>query len=498
MASNYQPTIEEIKTQGGSVAAQDVNTQNAIGNTNFGNGLPNTTINSAALTPATPINLPNPTPSTDASGVLGRSQALSDQIKADVAAKQAEKDSSLSALNDITNQIAGVQTNFASSQGDKNTPGSPEWLKEQARLAANGLDVSQRAQLNEQAALNGQGLTDVQKSQSSREINRKYALEQGDLQLKYHLAQSDYTAAEDTLTRKFNLQLEPLKTKLDLQTKVYDQVKGDLSKSEDRQWTQLINQSNLDLQTTAQNKTDIKGIFAEAAKNGIVIPPDVGVKVSNATDANQAYQILQSNGISLQNPLDVQAKKAQLALTYANIAKTNTENAVLSIKDAQALGVPYGTTKGQAIALGKVPGVSTAASELKTNALSSAQSLLEKIKSGTGTSAIGGSRLFQLQNIPGTNAKDFQVQLDNLKSLLSLDNVKLLKGQGQVSDSERLLLERASGKLDPGQSEASFKSAVEDVVKALSGEQSGVVSEEQQLLNAGYTQEQVDQIKSAK
>lgn len=107
--------------------------------------------------------------------------------------------------------------------------------------------------------------------------------------------------------------------------------------------------------------------------------------------------------------------------------------------------------------------------ELKNNALSSANDLLTKFNAGKGTSAVGRSRLFGGQYIPGTPQKDFSVQFDNLKSLLSLDNVKLLKGQGAVSDAERQLLADASSKLNLSQSEGEFKSALEGIIKALGG-----------------------------
>jgi hypothetical protein len=108
-------------------------------------------------------------------------------------------------------------------------------------------------------------------------------------------------------------------------------------------------------------------------------------------------------------------------------------------------------------------------SELKQSALSSAQALLDKFNKGQGTSAVGTSRLFGLQLIPGTSPKSFENDFNTLKSQLSLDNVKLLKGQGQVSDAERKLLGEASTRLNLSQSEGDFKSALEDIVKALSG-----------------------------
>jgi hypothetical protein len=126
------------------------------------------------------------------------------------------------------------------------------------------------------------------------------------------------------------------------------------------------------------------------------------------------------------------------------------------------------------------------ASETKQNALKSAQDLLTKFDAGEGTSAVGFSRVLGWQMIPGTAPKDFEVQFNNLKSLLSLDNVKLLKGQGQVSDAERRLLSEASAKLDLAQSESEFRAALVDVNKALSGSTGGGATEQPKV---GDTQE---------
>jgi hypothetical protein len=113
------------------------------------------------------------------------------------------------------------------------------------------------------------------------------------------------------------------------------------------------------------------------------------------------------------------------------------------------------------------------ANDLKKDALISAQQLLDKFNAKQGTSIVGTSRLWTFGHaIPGTAAADFQVQFDNLKGKISLDNVKYLKGQGQVSDAERKLLAEASSKLNLSQSEAEFKKSIEDIIMSLSGGQS--------------------------
>jgi hypothetical protein len=125
----------------------------------------------------------------------------------------------------------------------------------------------------------------------------------------------------------------------------------------------------------------------------------------------------------------------------------------------------YAGTKDPAAAT-----ASTAVSELKSNALKAASDLLERFNSGKGTSAVGKSSIFGSLGyglLPGTDRADFVKSYDNLKSLLSLENVSLLKGQGSITDSERRLLADASTKLDRNLSETEFKNVLEEINRVL-------------------------------
>ncbi len=160
-------------------------------------------------------------------------------------------------------------------------------------------------------------------------------------------------------------------------------------------------------------------------------------------------------------------------------------------------GVDYQKNPDGSYSQPKVPEIQQQMTELKHSALTSAQDLLEKFNSGNKW-AVGGTSW--IPAMPGSSAADFKIQFNNLKSLLSLDNVKLLKGQGQVSDAERRLLAEASAKLELGQSEGEFKKALEDIVKGLSGvgdqNQTGQLPDPQvkELLDQGYSPDQVNQI----
>jgi hypothetical protein len=154
---------------------------------------------------------------------------------------------------------------------------------------------------------------------------------------------------------------------------------------------------------------------------------------------------------------------AKTAQEQAQFEKTATENQrefdVSQALEREKLAATAGAKTDQ----------ESGAIALKQDALTSAQDLLTKLITGKGTAAVGKTNIFQIQNIPGTAAADFKVQFNNLKSLLSLSNVSMLKGQGQVSDAERKLLSEASAKLELSQTEGEFKKALQDIVTALQG-----------------------------
>lgn len=110
--------------------------------------------------------------------------------------------------------------------------------------------------------------------------------------------------------------------------------------------------------------------------------------------------------------------------------------------------------------------------ELGKAALSNAESLMKKFDERRGTGAVGGPSVFNWATIPGSDRSDFINDFNAVKSQLSLEGVKYLKGQGQVSDAERALLGQAVTKLNLSQSEKEFKSTLQGIIDKLKGNES--------------------------
>lgn len=105
--------------------------------------------------------------------------------------------------------------------------------------------------------------------------------------------------------------------------------------------------------------------------------------------------------------------------------------------------------------------------ELGKNSLTAAQALLKKLDDRVGTGAVGKTSIFNAVALPGSENKNFQIDFQNLKDMLSLDGVRYLKGQGAVSDAERALLASAVTKLNLAQSEGDFRTTLTSLINTL-------------------------------
>lgn len=275
--------------------------------------------------------------------------------------------------------------------------------------------------------------------------------------------QGNIALAQQNIERAIEAEFEPQRTRLQLLQQAY-LFNRDILEREDKKAAQRLEISLGErerlLKQQEGDKTKVWGFITEAVqnsvKNGFKVPDELIQRAQTLSP----MEALQSLAPYLEDvagkesaELDRKVKEAQIAQIYENMKKTEAERKKI---EAEATGN---------IMIDPQTGKPT--SELKVNAKNSARNLLEMVKAGKGLSAVGASRLFGFQFIPGTPQADLKVQFDNMKSLLSLDNIKLLKGQGQVSDAERRLLADASARISLTQSENTFKDSLQEIVIGL-------------------------------
>jgi hypothetical protein len=83
--------------------------------------------------------------------------------------------------------------------------------------------------------------------------------------------------------------------------------------------------------------------------------------------------------------------------------------------------------------------------------------------------AVGGSRMLQVQRIPGTDAYDFDTRLEQLKGKQFLQAYEGLKGAGAITDIEGTKAGNAIARMDAAQSEEEFTKAAKEFQGIIKG-----------------------------
>lgn len=434
-------------------------------NANFFPQPSSTTISNEALANPAPLTLPNaPQDTTNYAGITASIPTF-EQIQSQInQTSQAE-----TTADDLMQRILGTSAQVGQKaqrtlQAEQQA-GLPQFQTQLGDINSQLQALQKEAlaiplQLQEQATGRGVtagGLAPIQTGQL-----RQNAIKSLTLSAIGQTLQGNIANAQATAQRAVDLEFAPLEAELNTLKTAYEMNKDRLTRQDKKRADtlnlQIAERTRLLDEQKADKKT-VLGFVAEASKNGAP-----AVLVQRASEMNNPSEALAMLSQYMVDPMVKQQALADLAFKRAQTAKVYSDMAL----SKEELALKYKAQAGTNV-IDPVTGKPT--SELKLTARDSAKALLDKVISGTGTSAVGTSRIFGTQYIPGTRGSDFTVQFDNLKSLLSLDNIKLLKGQGQVSDAERKLLSDASAKISLSQSEKEFKSALQEVYVGLGGTQ---------------------------
>ncbi len=429
--------------------------------------IPTSTI--AGVTPLTVSPIPTPTGYTGLGGALEaqtanftaqQQQEAQAKLEADkLAIDKSKVDSSKQALKD---KILGTTTQSGATDTAYKANGV-DTAKQELNAINNQIVSEQTSARRQIEQVQAQGGVSEGVNRKIAAIQKDSVSKQADLAVIQLAKQNNYFGAKEIADRQVKAALEQDQNEIDALKFDYQDNKENYTKAEQRQFDSMIKEKDRAYEEKKKNLellTNTKlDLLKSATEQGA--PLSVLQSIQSAQSPESAITLAGSYGGD-------QLRRLQIAKAQADLKKAGDDNQVLSVADAQKLGVPYGTTKAQA----KVPGASSEANALKISAAQSAQALLKKFQDNKGvlggnSSPVGINGI--LGTIPGTSARDFSVQFDNLAALLSLDNVKYLKGQGQISDSERLLLQQASSRLNRSQSPAEFESTLKDIVKSLSG-----------------------------
>src|SRR3990167_3930921 len=237
---------------------------------------------------ATPYNIPPTTTSTVADGLSAYASSVGEQEK-ERAKLQAEQDAKTAEaqvgvteekgkLRSLMDKVLGVQAERATLEEEAGIAGKAERLT----ATTNQLEALERAELNEQRALQGAGLTDVQRAANAREITRKYAFQKADVALLQSAANRDYETAFNIVNRKIDLALEPLKFELDFTKTFYEDAKADLSKADQRAFDLRIKDLDRKYEDTKVLEKYKGDISLTAVQNGIPLPSYIQSEINSA------------------------------------------------------------------------------------------------------------------------------------------------------------------------------------------------------------------------
>lgn len=294
------------------------------------------TITSDSLSDSTtPINIPAVAPSTIADRISGRSQALL-EFDAQEQKARAEKEQKETELRSSQGVTQSLLEKIGLTRKTEIEKGREEFgldvLETTRKEALKNLRTSQVQELAEIKALETANMTDGGRFSAISEIKRRNGLDQLTSQLSYNLANSDITAAEETINDRIALVTEPLYTQLDLQKNVYEQISDSLDEAEDREWSSAIRGTEQKIKETEdleKYKGDIAITYNQ--NNGKPLPSYIQTKINRASNQGEVNQILSDNGISLAKPIT--PKSVVPGINYT----TNADGTITYATDLDAI-----------------------------------------------------------------------------------------------------------------------------------------------------------------
>lgn len=428
------------------------NSNTSYDGTNMGSfNVPNTNT-LGAINNSGNLNLP---PAPIVPNAVGSLTSFSNQLQLDAQNKQAEADKSTNSFNDLLKQYLGQGADQAQLNQQYDTAGLTQKYRDLQALQA------------QQTARYIQGLNDIELAKNTRQeanaqsvmLNRQHGIDALLTGAQLQSAQGNLEYAQNLVKNALDLKYEPIRAQLEYQKEIVAQLNTKAATAQTRAFDTQIKQ----IEQQQKEQENIYNLGITVGKNNA--PASVVAQINKAKTFAEASDLASPYLVSPADKLDLQLKRIQIAKASQDL-KDARGGGLLSIDDAQKLGVPYGTTKAQAIALqGKTP-----ATEMQLKTLSGAQDLMARItapnKTGLPNSdlPIGAQKIGI--NFPGSKRADFIALERTLKNQLTLDNLKYLKGP--TSDKDILFITSASSALNRNMSLGQYTKTLSDIITTLS------------------------------
>ena len=241
-----------------------------------------TELSSSILGQSTPFNITNPVPATKNIGLQGfiGSATTSDIATADKNAQlQADMAKSDSSLKAYTDAVSGAQSQSqitADASGQTNELGTTvNQTADAVKKINNEITAAQFDAQKQIEHLNGLALTDTQKQQQAREINRVATSQQADLYIKKLALHGDYESAKGIADRFVDAKFEEQKNKIEAAKITYIDNKDKYTKAEQRQYEASLDKQKRSLDLAADLEKMKYKATLDARANGVA-PVEAG------------------------------------------------------------------------------------------------------------------------------------------------------------------------------------------------------------------------------
>jgi len=349
----------------------------------------------------------------------------------------------------------------ADTQVANETSGLNEATKQLNLLNAQAQSLNREAQavpIQTQQRNANTGATDAGVAPQNTAALRENALKALSIAQQADVATANYTAAKDKAQQIIDLKYKPLEASLEIRKQQYEFNKDALTAYDKKRADALgvaLKKEENELNAIKTAEKEAKDLAFTLQQNGA--PSEIVTKAlaSKSKQEIQAIAGVADYLTSKADKLDMQLKTLQIQKARQDLSGGAGLDELLSIKEAQDAGVPYGTTKRQLIAKGSSG--NTAAIDKATEQFN----LINDIQKNTGI--LGGMRgvvganklarlgLYNLSTFTGSESNFIASvqQLTNQQTLQSLLELKKAGGTlGALNESEGQMLRDSATKIN--------------------------------------------------
>lgn len=448
-----EPTAEQLKAR--QNAANGVVSADAIGNT-------------TAFKPAIPE--PTPAPSVDYTGLLNSLTQQEQAAQAQADAQQKSMDANQSRQQTILERLGLRSSVQQQKEQDLGVTGLSQTVRDYRNKLATleGQAATMRERVTEANRATGRSGYDLNLIESGAQ--RTNAIDRVSAAAMLQAAQGNLEDAKAEAQRLTDMEFQPLEQELKIKEKQYEQNKDLLTRYDAkaaRAYEQKLQTQRDQIQMQKQDAKDKREITLTAINYGVD-----QATVSRMQQAKNVDEAISIAGTKLRDPqkiLDLQKTRLEMALNRAQIA--NQYDQIRSRKADDAVKKANGgMTPAEAAAARKdakeqktlAQGEATKAA----TALNVAQDLKTKFQY-TGGAAVGSLSGRLTSYIPGGQTNDFKQTHTQLKNLLTLDNLKAMRGTGTISNADMMVLSTAATKLDLSLSPGEYSKEVDKIMGTL-------------------------------